>query len=240
MARNSGKIVILTGAGISAESGLPTFRGAGGLWKGHSVEEVATPEAFAQNPDLVQRFYNERRKKLLSPEIRPNAAHVSLARLETEWPAEVLLVTQNVDDLHERAGSRNILHMHGKLLEVRCTRSDKAIAWLEDVTSETKCACCGMTGTLRPNVVWFGEMPVHLDEIFRALDECSLFLSIGTSGQVYPAAGFVEHVRMRGGIHSVELNLKPSTISRAFSEMMYGRASEIVPAFVDRILLSQR
>jgi NAD-dependent deacetylase len=236
MAGPDSTIVILTGAGISAESGLPTFRGADGLWEGHRVEEVATPEAFAKNPNLVQKFYNERRRKLLSPEIRPNAAHLALARLDAEWPGDVLLVTQNVDNLHERAGSRNVLHMHGKLLEVRCTTSGKVFDWLGDVEKKSLCACCGKSGTLRPNIVWFGEMPTGLDEIFQALDRCSVFLSVGTSGQVYPAAGFAQHVAMREGVRSVELNLERSVISRTFTEGVYGKATDIVPTFVESLL----
>jgi NAD-dependent deacetylase len=229
-------IVVLTGAGISAESGLGTFRGAGGVWEKHRVEDVATPEAYRNNPGLVQRFYNERRKKLQSPLIEPNAAHVALARLEREWPGEFLLVTQNIDDLHERAGSRNVLHMHGKLLEVRCARSHEVFAWKEDVTAETACPCCERHGTLRPNVVWFGELPLEMVRIYAALEPCDLFLSVGTSGNVYPAAGFAEAAKNNGGAHTVELNLEPSAVNLSFVEREYGPASRIVPAYVERLL----
>jgi NAD-dependent deacetylase len=228
-------IVVLTGAGISAESGLPTFRGADGLWEDHRIDEVATPEAFERNPQLVQRFYNERRRALLSSNISPNAAHLALARLEHESGADFFLITQNIDDLHERAGSVNVLHMHGNLLEVRCSVTGEVYSWREDVRSDTRCACCNRTDTLRPNVVWFGEYPIGLDRIFPKLDACDLFMTIGTSGQIYPAAGFAEHVRMQGKARLVELNLEPSSVSHLFSEKIYGRASEVVPAYVDHL-----
>ena len=231
-------IVVLSGAGISAESGLGTFRGAGGVWEEHRVEDVATPEAFRNNPGLVQRFYNERRQKLQAPQIKPNPAHHALARLEQEWPGGLLLVTQNVDDLHERAGSEKVLHMHGKLLEVRCTASYEVFAWKDSVTDETACPCCGRRGTLRPNVVWFGEMPLEMDRINAALEHCDLFVSVGTSGSVYPAAGFVEVARNTARAHTVELNLEPSAVNLSFVERKYGQASEIVPSYVDRLLAS--
>ncbi len=229
-------IVVLTGAGISAESGLGTFRGAGGVWEEQRVEDVATPEAFRNNPGLVQRFYNQRRQKLQSPKIEPNPAHHALAKLEKEWPGGFFLVTQNVDDLHEHAGSENVLHMHGKLLEVRCTESHEVFAWKDNVTDETECPCCERRGTLRPNVVWFGEMPLEMDQIYAALEQCDLFVSIGTSGNVYPAAGFVEVARNTARAHTVELNLEPSAVNLSFVERTYGQASEIVPSYVDRLL----
>lgn len=232
----SENIVVLSGAGISAESGLGTFRGSAGVWEEHRVEEVATPEAFRNHPALVQRFYNERRQKLRSAKIKPNPAHHALARLEKEWPGGFFLVTQNVDDLHERAGSANVLHMHGKLLEVRCTESHEVLPWQGDVTDETTCPCCERRGTLRPNVVWFGEMPLEMDRIHAALGQCDLFVSIGTSGNVYPAAGFVEIARNNAGTHTVELNLEPSAVNLSFVERKYGRASKIVPSYVDRLL----
>ncbi len=179
-------IVILTGAGISAESGLPTFRGAGGLWEGHRVEDVATPEAFARDPELVQRFYNLRRRALLESGVEPNPAHRALARLEAQWPGEVLLVTQNVDDLHERAGSRNLLHMHGELLRALCLDCQASAAWRQDLGPDSSCPGCGALGSLRPDIVWFGEMPYRMDEVYAALARCELFLAVGTSGQVYP------------------------------------------------------
>lgn len=236
MKSGSENIVVLTGAGISAESGLGTFRGAGSVWKEHRVEDVATPEAFLRNPGLVQRFYNERRQKLQSPRIKPNPAHHALARLEKEWPGGFFLVTQNVDDLHEHAGSENVLHMHGKLLEVRCRESHEVFTWKDSVTDDTACPCCGRLGTLRPNVVWFGEMPLEMVRIHAALERCDLFISIGTSGNVYPAAGFVEVAKNTARAHTVELNLEPSAANLSFVERNYGRASEIVPSYVDRLL----
>lgn len=233
-----GLIVVLTGAGISAESGLATFRGAGGLWEGHRVEEVATPEAFARNPALVHRFYNLRRAQLQEPSVRPNAAHRALARLEQAWPGEVLIVTQNVDNLHERAGSTRLIHMHGELMKALCLDCQGSMDWTEALGEDSACPRCGGTGCLRPDIVWFGEMPYRMDEIDAALERCSLFLSVGTSGQVYPAAGFVEGVRTAGEAHTVELNLEPSAVSRLFHERRYGPAGELVPAYVDELLES--
>jgi NAD-dependent deacetylase len=229
-------IVILTGAGISKESGLDTFRDSDGIWAKVRIEDVATPEAFARNPTRVQDFYNARRSSLQSPDVAPNAAHEALARLEQEWPGEVLLVTQNIDNLHERGGSANVIHMHGELLKVRCEYCDALMEWEDDLFTSTPCPHCARKSGLRPHVVWFGEMPLGMDTIYDKLDTCSLFVSIGTSGNVYPAAGFVQHVRHRGQAHSVELNLEPSQGATLFAETIYGSATEIVPAFVDRIL----
>ncbi|MGF1563649.1 MAG: Sir2 family NAD+-dependent deacetylase [Geminicoccaceae bacterium] len=229
-------IVVLTGAGISVESGLPTYRGAEGLWEGHRLEDVATPGAFMRDPALVQRFYNERRNALLAPGIMPNAAHLALAELERRWPGEVLIVTQNIDDLHERAGSTHLIHMHGELLKVRCTICEGSYERREDVGLDTRCSGCAGVGTLRPHVVWFGEMPLEMERIFRALQDCSLFVSIGTSGNVYPAAGFVAEVRAMGLAHTLEINLEPSNVHTAFAERRHGLASELVPAFVDGLL----
>lgn len=238
-------IVILTGAGISAESGLPTFRASDGLWEGHRVEDVATPEAFIRNPANVHRFYNERRSKLLSPEIQPNAAHKALAELEENWAGDVLLVTQNIDDLHERAGSKNLLHMHGELLRMFCehcrlaARHDNETAMKLQITkslsTEEICGTCNQNGGLRPDIVWFGEMPYFMPQIGRALSECDLFLSIGTSGHVYPAAGFVSEALHYGAI-TAELNLAPANNASAFHEQIYGPASETVPALVNKLL----
>lgn len=225
-------IVILTGAGISAESGLRTFRAADGLWEDHRVEDVATPEAFVRDPALVQRFYNERRRQL--QQVEPNAAHVALARLERDWPGEVLLVTQNVDDLHERAGSRNLIHMHGELLKARCLRCGRVCAWASDILPDTPCPACSRSGGLRPHIVWFGEMPLELDRIGEALDRCDCFAAIGTSGNVYPAAGFVSMVTP--GAHTLELNLDASMVSSAFRECRQGRATDLVPQWVDGLL----
>lgn len=232
-------IVVLTGAGISVESGLPSFRGADGLWEGWRLEEVATPEAFARQPAIVQRFYDQRRRQLLTSDIRPNPAHVALAALERRWPGEVLVVTQNIDDLHERAGSRRLIHMHGELLRARCTTCAAIHDCRADLAAAHVCAGCGRPDTLRPHVVWFGEMPLELDAIYAALAECGLFMAIGTSGQVYPAAGFVEEVQRHRRAHTVELNLKPSAVDALFAEHRRGPASETVPRFVEELLDSQ-
>jgi NAD-dependent deacetylase len=233
-------IVVLSGAGISAESGLPTFRGADGLWMGWRLEEVAAPEAFARQPDVVQRFYDLRRRQLLAGEVAPNAAHRALAGLERQWPGPVQIVTQNIDDLHERAGSRNLIHMHGELLKARCTGCAVVRGWRGDLAVSHDCPACGGRDSLRPHVVWFGEMPLELDAIYEALAACDLFIAIGTSGQVYPAAGFVEEVRRHGRAHTVELNLEPSAIDSRFAERRYGPASEIVPRYVDMLLARVR
>ena len=233
-------IVVLTGAGISKESGLSTFRDADGIWSKVRIEDVATPEAFARDPAGVHAFYNARRSKLAKGEVEPNAAHRALARLEAEWPAEVLIVTQNIDDLHEQAGSRNLLHMHGELLKVRCKACSDVAPWTENLSVEEVCNHCGVAGGLRPHVVWFGEMPMDMDRIYQALDRCRLFLSIGTSGNVYPAAGFVAHVNEGGLAHTAELNLEPSEGATLFSEAHYGPATEEVPAYVEKVLSQGR
>ncbi len=227
-------LVILTGAGISAESGLRTFRAADGLWEDHRLEDVATPEAFLRDPKLVQRFYNERRRQLR--DVVPNVAHGALARLEREWPGEFLLVTQNVDDLHDRAGSRNLVHMHGELLKARCLDCQGITIWEQDLLSESACPGCGRRGRLRPHIVWFGEMPLYLERIGEALARCDIFAAIGTSGNVYPAAGFV--VMAPPGAHTVELNLEASMVSDAFRERRQGRATELVPEWVEALLRS--
>ncbi|MBI3444857.1 MAG: NAD-dependent protein deacylase [Magnetospirillum sp.] len=232
----SGAIVILTGAGISKESGLDTFRDKDGIWSKVRLEDVATPEGFRRDPAKVHGFYNARRRHLVEDGIVPNAAHAALARLEREWRGEVLIVTQNIDDLHERAGSANLIHMHGELLKIRCQRCAQPFAWVDDLDQERRCPDCGRGGTLRPHVVWFGEMPLEMERIGDALAECSLFVSIGTSGHVYPAAGFVQMVRGQGRAHTVELNLEPSESATMFHESRLGRASELVPAFVEELL----
>jgi NAD-dependent deacetylase len=231
----NGSIVILTGAGISAESGLETFRGAGGLWCGHRVEDVATPEAFMRDPGLVHEFYNMRRTGLLDPRIKPNAAHLALAELEKEWPGEVLIVTQNIDDLHERAGTKNLIHMHGEVLKAFCHFCQERIPCDKDLSVEMSCASCSKKGGIRPDIVWFGEMPYQMDTIFNALIDCDLFLSIGTSGHVYPAAGFVMEAQ-RGGAHTAELNLEPGLNVSAFHQSITGPASKTVPDFVRSLL----
>lgn len=232
--REGRSVVILTGAGISAESGIQTFRGADGLWEGHSVEEVATPEGFAVNPVLVQRFYNERRRALQAG-VEPNPAHQALARLEQEWEGEVMLVTQNVDDLHERGGSQEVWHMHGELLKARCEDCGAVLPWTGDLGGEEECSHCSSVGRLRPHVVWFGEMPLYMEKIEAALARADLFLSIGTSGRVYPAAGFVELAKLAGA-RTIEFNLEGTEQSSAFDECRIGPAGETIPAFVEELL----
>ncbi len=229
-------IVILTGAGISKESGLDTFRDAGGIWAQVRIEDVATPEAFARDPEKVQGFYNARRAQLVNSTVKPNAAHDALARLEAEWGGDVTIVTQNIDPLHENAGSKNLIHMHGELLKARCLACGETNAWDRDMGDGEACPSCSASGTLRPHVVWFGEMPLFMDDISALLDRCGLFLSIGTSGNVYPAAGFVQEARANGVAHTVELNLEPSEGASFFHDARYGPATELVPAFVDEIL----
>jgi NAD-dependent deacetylase len=226
-------IVILTGAGISAESGLATFRGPDGLWEGHRVEDVATPEAFARDPALVQAFYDARRARLKS--VEPNAAHRALARLDEEWPGELLIVTQNVDDLHERAGAHRVHHMHGELNSAWCLACHSRAGWDKDLGDGPACPACGVAGRLRPDIVWFGEMPYGMDLIDRALMEADLFVSIGTSGAVYPAAGFVQTAR-HCGARTLEMNLDPSLGSYHFHESRIGRAGELVPRWVEEML----
>ena len=228
-------IVILTGAGISAESGIQTFRASDGLWHNHHIEDVATPEGFARNPALVHEFYNARRAQLHDPAVQPNAAHFALARLEREYAGNVLLVTQNVDNLHERAGSQNLIHMHGELNKIHCKRTQRVYEWEQDLSTQQVCQCCGKAGNLRPHIVWFGEIPLQMDEIYGALEHCGLFISIGTSGKVYPAAGFVQVARQMGA-ETVELNLDPSDTSNLFDRSISGLASKLVPEFVDKLL----
>lgn len=225
-------IVVLTGAGISKESGLDTFRDKDGLWAKVRLEEVATATAMRRDRGRVNDFFNHLRRGMLDDSVQPNAAHRALAELEAKWPGEVLVVTQNVDDLHERAGSRNVLHMHGSLLHARCLRCDDVADWRSDILPQSVCSGCGVAGELRPDIVLFEEMPHGLERIDEALAGCGLFISIGTSGNVYPAAGFVAAVRMQGRAMSVELNLEPSSNAHQFDEQLYGPASEVVPGFV--------
>lgn len=234
--RPDGAIVILTGAGISQESGLETFRDPDGIWAKVRIEDVATPEAFARDPDRVHAFYNMRRQRALTLNLEPNAAHFALARLEREWPGRVLVVTQNVDSFHERAGTANLIHMHGRHAEARCDHCSHVVPWRGDMSTADVCAACGRPGGLRPNVVWFGEMPLGLEQIQSALTDCDLFLSIGTSGHVYPAAGFVALMRRLGRGHTVELNLEPSAGASLFAESHYGRATDVVPRYVAALL----
>lgn len=230
-------IVILTGAGVSAESGIDTFRAKEGLWEKHRIEDVATPEAFARDPDLVHRFYDMRRARI--QEAEPNAAHAALARLDAEWAGDLLIVTQNVDDLHERAGATRLLHMHGEHLKAWCTACDARSPWRGTLIERPSCPACGTAGQLRPDVVWFGEMPYHMDRIYRALARADLFVSIGTSGAVYPAAGFVQQARARG-VPTLELNLEPSQGSHLFDEARHGPATRLVPDWVEELLAAAR
>jgi NAD-dependent deacetylase len=257
-------IVVLTGAGVSADSGLATFRGADGLWEGHRVEDVATPEAFQRDPALVHQFYDARRARL--SEVEPNAAHRALARLDAEWPGELLIVTQNVDDLHDRAGANRLLHMHGELAKGWCLACGERFPWQGPMSPSTvrpepveglhfsrdasegqpfdklrtngsvnACPSCQAVGQIRPDIVWFGEMPYEMERIEDALRGADLFVSIGTSGAVYPAAGFVQTARYCGA-HCIEINLEPSQGSIFFDESRMGRAAELVPAWVEEML----
>ena len=230
--RDIQNIVILTGAGVSAESGIDTFRDAGGLWEQHRVEDVATPEAFARDPDLVLRFYDMRREAIQTKE--PNAAHRALAKLDAEWSGGLLIVTQNVDDLHERGGCSRVLHMHGELLSALCARCGESWRWAESLPPGSVCPACNAPA-LRPDIVFFGEMPYQMERIDAALRNCDLFVSIGTSGAVYPAAGFVQTARYVGA-DTLELNLDPSAGSVYFHESRMGRAGDLVPAWVEEML----
>jgi len=228
-------IVILTGAGISAESGLATFRGPDGLWEGHRVEDVCTPQALARDPGLVLDFYDQRRRALAN--VRPNAAHEALGRLDREWDGALLIVTQNVDDLHERAGARRLIHMHGELLSALCRACGERSRFESDMVDRPPCPACGHAA-LRPDIVFFGEIPYRMDEIQQALEQADLFVSIGTSGTVYPAAGFVQ-LANAAGADTLELNLEPSAGTAAgygFAASLLGTATALVPAWVDRLL----
>jgi NAD-dependent deacetylase len=233
MSDRSASIVILTGAGISAESGLSTFRGADGLWEGHRVEDVATSTAFARDPALVHDFYDARRAKLAT--VEPNAAHLALAKLDEQWPGEFLLVTQNVDDLHERAGSKRLLHMHGELARGWCLGCNDRFEWAGPMGEGASCPSCRKSGLVRPDIVWFGEMPYEMDRIDSAIQSCDVFVSIGTSGAVYPAAGFVQTARYCGA-RTLEMNLEASLASHMFDESRIGRAGDLVPAWVEEVL----
>jgi len=226
-------IVILTGAGLSAESGLGTFRDVDGIWTKYDLNEVATPEGFAANPKKVHDFYNARRRGVKAA--KPNAAHHALAKLEKEFDGKTLLVTQNIDRLLERAGAENIIHMHGELLKALCRTCGGRHIWEDDMSTESQCIECYDNGSVRPDVVWFGEMPYEMERIMEALEACDLFISIGTSGTVYPAAGFVAEA-LHAGAHTVELNLEPSEGVSLFNETIHGPATEIVPAYIETLL----
>ena len=230
------KVVVLTGAGISAESGIKTFRDSNGLWENHHVEDVATPEGFEKDPDLVYRFYNARRNQLLDGSVQANAAHIALGKLQQKLQSRFTLITQNVDDLHERGGCKDVIHMHGELLSAKCIKSTQQFKIKGTLDKSNECVCCHEKGNLRPDIVWFGEIPYYMDRIESALNEADVFISIGTSGNVYPAAGFVQLANYVGA-HSIEINLEPSEVHSAFSETHYGAATQKVPELVD-ILLS--
>jgi NAD-dependent deacetylase len=225
------RIVVLTGAGISAESGVPTFRDADGLWEGHRVEDVATPEAYDAQPSVVHAFYDARRAALAA--VEPNDGHRALARLEEHLGDDLVVVTQNVDDLHERAGSTRVIHMHGELRSALCRACGRRSRWDGDLGDYPPCPGCGVC-ELRPDVVWFGEMPYEMDRIFELLERADLFVAVGTSGAVYPAAGFV-HWAAGAGARTLELNLA-SEVSDDFHESRRGPAGQLVPAWVDEVL----
>lgn len=228
------KILILTGAGMSAESGLGTFRDKNGIWSEYNLDEVATPEGYLEDPKRCLDFYNMRRT--LHSKSEANKAHKALARLEADYPGEVVIVTQNIDNLHEMAGSRNVIHMHGQIDRAICIACDHRyqIA-LTELGVDSVCPSCGEQGQQRPDVVWFGEMPKYMDQIQKEISGCFLFLSIGTSGSVYPAAGFVNLAR-KSGAHTVELNLEPSDGAVQFHEIHQGKATQVVPSYVDRLM----
>ncbi len=227
------RLVILTGAGISAESGLPTFRDKDGLWEGHRVEDVACPRAFARNPRLVHQFYNQRRAAL--PGVQPNAAHLALARLQQQFPGRVTLVTQNIDNLHEQAGSSDVIHMHGELEKVRCNHCGHGMVWRDPLETTTPCPSCGKPGGMRPDIVWFGEIPYHMERIEADLVAADVFAAIGTSGHVYPAAGFVSLAKLAGA-HTVEINNTRTLVSESFNDQFVGPATREVPRWVDAMM----
>ena len=231
--RDIQNIVVLTGAGTSAESGLETFRASDGLWENHRIEDVCTPEALARDPALVHAFYDARRAKL--SEVQPNAAHQALARLDAEWPGELLIVTQNVDDLHERAGAKRLLHMHGELKSALCAACGARQQWEAPMGNGPPCPSCGKP-CLRPDIVFFGEMPYEMERIDATLERCDLFVSVGTSGAVYPAAGFVQTARHHGRARCLEINLDPSAGTAWFHEARHGPAGTLVPEWVDEVL----
>ncbi|GAB5380661.1 MAG: NAD-dependent protein deacylase [Aliiglaciecola sp.] len=229
------RVVVLTGAGISAESGLKTFRDNDGLWENHRVEDVATPEAFERDSELVYRFYNQRRTQLTSENVMPNPGHIALTKLENFLQDNFLLITQNVDNLHEKAGTNRVIHMHGELLSYRCCFSGQVFETTQSYDQRSRCTCCEPANSIRPNIVWFGEMPLQMERIYQALSRADLFLSIGTSGNVYPAAGFVQEASSHGA-KCIELNLEPSIGHSGFDQGYYGLGSQVVPQFVDNFL----
>ncbi len=228
---NKKSIVISTGAGISAESGIKTFRDQNGLWENHNIEEVATPEGFQKNPMLVHQFYNLRRAQL--KKVEPNAAHLALAELEKKWPGDVFLITQNVDDLHRRAGSKKMVSIHGELKKARCVDCSGRFVWEDELGLDSLCPGCQKKNCLRPDIVWFGELPYFMDQAYERISECQLFIAIGTSGNVHPAAAFSQHAE---SAHKIEVNLEPSIVAHSFDEVIIGPATEKIPELVKAIL----
>ncbi|WP_395344675.1 NAD-dependent deacylase [Ningiella sp. W23] len=228
------KIIVLSGAGISAESGIKTFRDSNGLWENHSVEEVATPQGFSANPTLVYRFYNQRRAQLLEGKVKPNAAHFALSEFESYYPRHTHIITQNVDNLHEQAGSKNVLHMHGELLKAKCVTTNRSFSVDFNFDEHIPCPCCDKKGSLRPDIVWFGEVPYYMEEIEALIEQADVFISVGTSGSVYPAAGFVQLANAVGA-HTIEVNISPSETKNAFAEHRYGLASEVLPKLLNEL-----
>ena len=240
MENTHGDIVILTGAGISQESGLETFRDKGGLWSKVNIEDVATPKAYQNNPRKVQQFYNNRRRRMLNGLIKPNGAHNALAKLENEWLSKkwgkVTVITQNIDNLHELAGSENLIHMHGEILKARCQKCGYIFTCNMDLGFGEVCAGCDRINVLRPHVVWFGETPLEMERIYGLLEKCKLFISLGTSGNVYPAANFIQFVGSSPNVYTIELNMEPSNGATLFDETRYGLATDLVPLVVEELL----
>ena len=226
-------IVVLTGAGISAESGLATFRSSNGLWNNHRVEDVATIEAFQRNPEFVHDFYNQMKPELLAA--KPNPAHLALTKLQNNYPAPVSIITQNVDTLHEKAQSRNIYHIHGQINQAVCLNCGHVLETWNDVTTETVCPQCSVAGMMKPNIVFFGENLLYMDKVERLLASCDLFLSIGTSGVVFPAAAFVQTAKLYGA-ETYEFNLEKTSNNFYFDHHIFGKAGDILPPFVDELL----
>ncbi|KYG66805.1 NAD-dependent deacylase [Bdellovibrio bacteriovorus] len=229
----SGNLLVLTGAGISADSGVQTFRDANGLWENHRIEEVASLEAFRSCPDLVHNFYNVRRRQLKDSNIKPNAAHLALSELEAAWPGNFHLISQNVDDLHWQAGSKKVLNMHGQLNQVLCEACNQSMFWSNDLSVTSVCKFCGHVGMLRPDIVWFGESPHFLGLIEDLVRAADIFIAVGTSGVVYPAAGFVH---LASQALKIEVNLAPTEKSKYFDEVLRGSSTEVLPSLVDRLL----
>jgi NAD-dependent deacetylase len=229
---------VLTGSGISQESGLDTFRGEDGLWSDQRLQDVASLEAFRLNPSKIYNFYNQRRRELVTGGVEPNAAHLALAKLQ-EGRDEVLLVTQNVDDLHERAGSKKVLHLRGQLKEALCMACLSVMPWADDLGLGDRCPICKKAGTLRPNIVWLGEKPYHLDDVYEILKQCRVFTSVGASGDVHPASAMVKRARA-SGLKTMEFNFEPSIKAASFDEGRYGHCVDTVPAWVEEVLAAER